>query len=63
MADESEQWYMIIAGERDGPFTTQDVQDLIAQNQVSVNTMIWHKGMREWMPVREVEALQSKPFR
>ena len=61
MADESEKWFMIIAGERDGPFTTQDIQDLIDRKQVSVNTMIWHKDMRDWMPLREVETFRLKP--
>ncbi|MCZ6633565.1 MAG: DUF4339 domain-containing protein, partial [bacterium] len=61
MADESPKWYIILADERDGPYSTQDIQYLVARQRINGNTLIWQKEMRNWTPLCEVETFLPKP--
>ena len=58
-------WWYSDQGERKGPFSFEEVCDLIADGTLTTRTLIWKKGMEGWSPVSEVsefeDATQSVP--
>jgi GYF domain 2 len=43
--------YMVsISGQQHGPFTSNDLQRMISNDQVNLMTMIWRQGMPDWQP-------------
>ncbi|MGL5126415.1 MAG: DUF4339 domain-containing protein, partial [Fusobacteriaceae bacterium] len=44
-----EQWYYEKEGERLGPVTEDGVLELFESNQINVDSLIWKKGLNEWV--------------
>lgn len=49
------QYYLVINGEKSGPFTI----DQLATQQLTPETPVWTEGMSDWMPVQQVAELSS----
>ena len=47
-------WYYASHGEQKGPVTTEVLMALVASGQLSVNDLIWKKGLAEWVKVGNV---------
>jgi hypothetical protein len=50
-------WYIARSGEREGPFTEQEVEKRFRAGAVDRDDLVWTKGMTEWVRAGEVEAL------
>jgi hypothetical protein len=46
-------------GQREGPFTIEEVRARIAQGQARPDDLAWYDGAPGWMPLREVPGLQQ----
>lgn len=55
MADRS--WYMVSAGEREGPFADEAFAALIAAGRVTADTLVWSEGMTDWQRAGDVPGL------
>ena len=55
MADEPDQWYLMVEKVREGPLSKQDIQYLLSQKQIDGTTLAWHKGMSTWDRLRDIE--------
>lgn len=44
------EWYYASGNERKGPVTQEALVDLVAANEVTDSTLVWHEGMPEWQP-------------
>lgn len=42
------QYYLVINGEKSGPFTI----DQLATQQLTLETPVWTEGMSDWMPAQ-----------
>ena len=49
------QYYLVINGEKSGPFTIHQ----LATQQLTPETPVWTEGMRDWMPAQQVAELSS----
>lgn len=49
--------YWVKDGRRSGPATVPDMISLVRSGELSPDTLGWHAGCKEWMPLRELPAL------
>ena len=49
------QYYLVINGEKSGPFTI----DQLTTQQVTPQTPVWTEGMSDWVPAQQVAELSS----
>ena len=52
-------FYLSIGGEKLGPYSIFKVSELIESEEASAETLVWHAGMKEWKPLKEVPALEN----
>lgn len=53
-------WYIVKSGkEKEGPFSTQELQALIAARALEPSTLVWREGMSDWVPLAKVAELDS----
>ena len=48
-------YYVLIAGTKQGPFEAQHIVQMIANGQVTADTLVWTEGMEQWQPIRQVQ--------
>lgn len=53
------QYMVAVNGQQSGPYTIQQLQQLIQQGQVSANTHVWKQGMANWETAANVGELSS----
>lgn len=53
----SRAWFAVIAGQQTGPYSDEQIQDLIKQGRVVRDTMVWCEGMSNWCKATEVQGL------
>ncbi len=52
-------WYAAINNQQAGPFTQQQLQDLVQQRQITADTLVWRQGMTDWTRAGDVAELDS----
>jgi uncharacterized RDD family membrane protein YckC len=45
-------WYYAIGSQSIGPFTPEQMKELIRQGTISPDTLVWREGQNGWLPVR-----------
>jgi hypothetical protein len=50
---DSNQWYYVVNGTRQGPTTATAIKDLLDKSKIEMDTQVWRKGMLEWKSLRE----------
>ncbi len=51
-------WYVVRAGQQDGPYSESDIQGLLASGEVESDTYTWREGFADWIPLSSVEELR-----
>ncbi|MGC8927576.1 MAG: AgmX/PglI C-terminal domain-containing protein [Myxococcota bacterium] len=46
---ESEGWYFSRGGQQKGPFTDDEIKELVENNVITPKTFVWKDGMMDWM--------------
>lgn len=54
---EEPQFLLAINGQQQGPYTKDQIAAMIRQGQITVDTLLWHSGMLEWTPVKNIPGL------
>ena len=58
-------WHVGIRGEQKGPFTEQDVKDMLARGELAAKDFVWKEGMEKWEPAADVaefaDAVKAAP--
>jgi predicted Zn finger-like uncharacterized protein len=52
-------WHVVVAGEQQGPFTPQQIGELLADGRIDWEAYVWREGMDGWQPAREVDPLRA----
>lgn len=52
-------YHVEINGQASGPFQVSQIQQAVANGQVTAQTLVWTNGMANWTPAGEVPALAS----
>ena len=47
-------WYYVEGGKQAGPVNDTEFEQLLATGRVQADTLVWHEGMANWLPYREV---------
>ncbi len=53
------QWYAGINNQQAGPFTPEQLQQMIVQGQIDRDTLVWKQGMAGWEKAGQVDDLQG----
>ncbi|MCC5623840.1 DUF4339 domain-containing protein [Nostoc sp. CHAB 5715] len=54
-------WYFVENGLRKGPVSLEEIQSLIAQQTITPTTLVWKRGMNDWLVVSETELKDLLP--
>ncbi|MDY4626098.1 MAG: DUF4339 domain-containing protein, partial [Prevotella sp.] len=52
------QYFVGVNGQQAGPFNWQQLQQLVAQGQLTQQTYVWKQGMPQWQLAGQVQELQ-----
>lgn len=52
-------YYLAIDRKQQGPFRFCDINDLLQKNSISVNTLIWKKGMFNWQSINQLSEFSN----
>lgn len=47
-------WYYADDGQQAGPFDEREIQELADARKITPDTLVWHSGMSEWQPYRQI---------
>jgi len=50
----SNEYYIVVSGEKKGPFAQQSLENMSRQGELSQETLVWTDGMTDWQPARTV---------
>jgi uncharacterized RDD family membrane protein YckC len=50
--------FLVIQGERQGPFTRSEVQGRLERGEITLQTYGWISGMPDWAPLAQIPGLQ-----
>ncbi|HTU62331.1 MAG TPA: GYF domain-containing protein, partial [Polyangiales bacterium] len=50
-------WHVVINGEQAGPYSPQQLGELVASGQLDWEAYVWSEGFENWQPMREVPDL------
>ncbi|WP_269538817.1 GYF domain-containing protein [Cerasicoccus fimbriatus] len=62
MSDAHEKiWYYAESGQQVGPFTGDEMKNMVASKKIAATTPVWKNGMAEWTPIAQVPELAEAP--
>ena len=53
-------WFVAVGRDRKGPFTPLQLSELLAVSTISAQSLVWQKGMTNWVPM--VDVLELRPL-
>ncbi len=53
------QYYVSVNGAQQGPFNTAALQNMVAQGQLTKDTVVWKQGMAAWTPAGQVPEISG----
>jgi len=54
------QWYIAIDGETAGPYTDQQLGQMVGAGTVRADTFVWCNGMKDWVTAAEIQGLMPR---
>lgn len=51
------QWFYVLNEERQGPVSTEKIQELFKQKVIGLEDFVWKKGMEDWSKVRDLSLI------
>lgn len=54
-------WYYESGGQQQGPVTDADLDRLLAEGKITVDTLVWREGMSGWTPLRTARPAGTAP--
>ena len=52
-------WYLVIDNAQAGPFNEAAMQQIIKNNLIKPETLVWKAGMPKWMPASQVPEINK----
>ncbi len=50
-------WHAVLNGDQQGPYTVEQLRDLLNQGAIDTETYVWRDGFENWLPMRDVAEL------
>jgi GYF domain 2 len=57
---EAIRWFYVRGGRRHGPVETTKLVDLVLGGEVAENALVWHSGLVDWLPARDIEEIRRE---
>jgi uncharacterized RDD family membrane protein YckC len=54
-------WHYAENGQQIGPVTDAQLAQLVQSGRITADTLVWHEGMADWSPYRDVAAQLNQP--
>jgi hypothetical protein len=51
---DANEWHIVVEGNQQGPYTTQQIKEYITTGSLDIETFVWRDGFSDWIPAREV---------
>ena len=55
------QFYLVIDGQKAGPYTEDQLREMVAKGQIGRQQLVWREGLPAWVPLDQVLGLDSLP--
>jgi uncharacterized RDD family membrane protein YckC len=55
------EWYVSRGGEKEGPFTAEQIRQLAELGKLQPDFLVWRTGMEQWKPIAEVPGILTPP--
>ena len=52
-------YWLVLNGQQAGPFTLDQLRNMVASGQLTAGTLVWTNGMAGWEPARDVQAVAA----
>jgi len=52
-------WYIAVSGEQQGPLSAYDIQNKVANNEITTSTLAWKDGMAGWVAISKIADLMQ----
>ena len=52
-------WHAVLNGDQQGPFSIDQLRELMGQSQIDTETYVWRDGFDGWLPMRDVVELAA----
>ncbi|KAB2849138.1 MAG: DUF4339 domain-containing protein, partial [Hyphomicrobiaceae bacterium] len=59
MSNGGQDFYVVIGGKSEGPFTLAALSAEVAQGRINDQTLVWKDGMANWQPASTVAEVAS----
>jgi hypothetical protein len=56
---EDYEWFYTDGDKKAGPVTAADLRLFFKQARISETTHVWRKGLKDWLPIRETDIIQT----
>lgn len=56
---EAPSYYVYIDNQQQGPFTSVQIVEKIAEKKIDKKALVWKEGMAEWTPINKVDGLKD----
>lgn len=57
-ADEPE-WHIAVDGEQMGPYAASQINEMLAAQQIDIETYLWKDGFDDWLPIKDIPYFQG----
>jgi GYF domain 2 len=58
--EEGKRWFYVREGQRHGPLEITRLVDLVLGGEVPEDALVWHSGLPDWLPAREIEEIRRE---
>jgi uncharacterized Tic20 family protein len=53
------EWYFLKGKEKVGPLSVEEIQGLIKNNEIKLNSKVWKKGLKAWEDISKLDDFKS----
>ncbi|MFH1437949.1 MAG: GYF domain-containing protein, partial [Pseudomonadota bacterium] len=53
------EWHIAVDGEQMGPYSVEQMQEMLAAGQIDEETYLWKDGFGDWLPLRDIPEFQQ----
>lgn len=50
-------YLLAVNGQQTGPYTVAQIQQMLSQGSITVESLVWRSGMMDWTPIKNVPGL------
>ena len=52
-------WYIFSNGQKMGPYSVEELVEMIVKGEVTMQSLVWHRGMEQWQKAQDMPELED----